>query len=86
MTMRTPRTRSGREIVARLVDHAEAMARDADEADVPSYLRTVYSAKAETYRLVAEWLPSLIARAEHEAVELEIEENARLDAALETVA
>ena len=84
--MRTPRTRSGREAVARITEHAEDMARRADEADVPSYLRSVYSAKADTYRLVAEWLPSLIAHAEHEAVELEIEENLRMDAALETVA
>lgn len=83
--MRQPRTSAGRAIVARLQDHAEDMARRADEPDLPSYLRSMYQAKAETYRLACGWLPRLLAEAEDEAVDIEANENARIDNILEAV-
>lgn len=81
--MSTLLTPAARRIVAQLGSQAEHMESEADAADVPSYLRTSFSSKAETYRLLLTWLPGALADVEREAVEVEISESMRLDAALD---
>lgn len=78
------RTPAARALVRRLVSTAEEMARKAEDEAAPSYLQARFAAKAETYRLVLEWIIDELVDAERQVIDIEISESARLDALLDT--
>lgn len=65
-------TPAARAIVKRLEDSERDMHRRFDEADVPSYLRSIFEAKRDTYRMVLAWLPHELRDVEDQAIEVEL--------------
>ena len=79
-------TPAARAIVRDLEQQRAEMHRRMDEADVPSYLRSIFQAKRDTYDLVLDVLPGRLRQVEDQAIEVELAETARIDRELDRVA